>query len=56
MTEPTLQVAHPSRVEIRYFQADKEAGVKRHYEIRRAPEEGVELIGGDTVTLPHGVA
>lgn len=39
MTEPTLQVVHPSGVEIRYFEANKDAGVKRHYDIRLAPDQ-----------------
>lgn len=34
MTEPTTQVLHPSGVEIRFFEEDKDAKIKRHYEIR----------------------
>jgi len=36
---PTLEVAHPSGVEIRYFAQDKEAKVKRHYEVRMDPSK-----------------
>ena len=32
---PTIEVSYPSGIEIRYFAADKEAKVKRHYELRK---------------------
>ena len=35
---PTTEVQHPSGIEIRYFAEDKEAKVKRHYEIRKGQD------------------
>jgi hypothetical protein len=34
MTEPTLQITHPSGIEIRYFAENKAEKVKRYYEMR----------------------